>query len=183
MKSRNYRITGILFVIIGLFLGASFSRADELQTVTSVDLSRYVGKWYEIARYPNSFESDCYNSTAEYTTQSDGTIAVVNTCVKTNGDSDRAEGLAEVVDTQSHAKLKVSFLPAWLRWTGLGEGDYWVIQLGAHYEYSVVSEPSREYLWILSRESSLDSATYTSILKSLVEQGFDTSKLEQSRKP
>jgi apolipoprotein D and lipocalin family protein len=99
-----------------------------------------------------------------------------------SGEADVANGVATVADTSTNAKLKVTFLPSWLRWTGLGLGDYWVIQLGDNYEYSVVSEPGRNYLWILSRTPELDAATYSKILDQLVLQGFDISKIELSRR-
>ena len=157
--------------------------AADLETVSSVDLNRYLGSWYEIARYPNSFEVNCYNATAQYSENSDGSINVLNTCIKQDsGNADVANGLATVADTSSNAKLKVTFLPSWLRWTGIGLGDYWVIQLGDNYEYSVVSEPGRNYLWILSRTPEVDAATYAKIIARLVEQGFDISKIENSRR-
>ena len=178
------KIIWISTFIIGLTIQSSHAaRADELQTVTSVDLTRYVGLWYEIARYPNSFEKNCNNATARYTASQDGTIKVVNSCIDTiKNKPTEAEGLAIVDDDVTHAKLKVSFLPSWLRWTGIGEGDYWVIQLGTNYEYSVVSEPNRQYLWILSRTPEIKPLVYKEILSRLEKQGFNTDKLENSRK-
>src|SRR5579871_1687307 len=107
-----------------------------VKTVAHVDLERYVGKWYEVARYPNRFERDCArNVTAEYAKRADGDISVLNECVKADGGVKRSQGRAKVVDKTSNAKLKVTFF-----WPFYG--DYWVIDLGEHYEYAVVSEPS-----------------------------------------
>lgn len=156
---------------------AAAQEIEPLRVVSDVDLDRYVGKWYEIARFPNRFQSECSNSTAEYSFRSDGKIRVINTCKKRNGEIDKAEGVAEVVDPSAQAKLKVSFLPSWLRWTGIGKGDYWIIDLATDYSYAVVSEPERQYLWILSRSSSLSRSEYEGILNRLRAQGFDLSPL------
>lgn len=169
-----------LLVVSGL-LGVS-SRAEEgnvppLRTVDKVDLSRYVGKWHEIARFPNRFQEGCRDTTATYSLREDGKIRVVNECKK-GQELDRADGIAEVVDTESWAKLRVNFVPEWIRWIGVGWGNYWIIDLGPNYEYAVVSEPSREYLWILSREPRLSKTVFERISSRLKEQGFhDLSKL------
>lgn len=149
-----------------------------LQTVPSVDLNRYLGQWHEIARLPNFFQKHCGKSTAQYSLREDGKIEVLNKCSVLGKDSvDEALGLAQVADTETNAKLEVSFLPGWIRWTGIGSGDYWIIELGQSYEYAVVSEPGRKYLWILSRSPKMDPKVYEAILSRLRERGFDTSKL------
>jgi apolipoprotein D and lipocalin family protein len=149
--------------------------SSPLQTVDHVDLNRYVGKWYEIARYPNRFENFCDRDvTAEYSRRNDGKIRVVNTCVTSAGKSKRAEGTAIVVDTQSNAKLKVTFF-----WPFYGK--YWVIDLEPTYEYAVVGEPSRKYLWILSRSPHLEHDTYRQILGRIAQQGYEPNKLLLTR--
>ena len=143
-----------------------------LQTVERVELCRYLGKWYEIARLPNSFQKGCSGSAAEYSLRDDGDIQVINTCHdKNDGHLRQAKGKAWVVDTASNAKLKVSFF-----WPF--RGDYWIIELGAEYDYAVVGTPDRKYLWILSRTPSMSDDIYSAILKRAAKQGFDTSKVK-----
>ncbi len=142
-----------------------------LRTVAQVDLNRYAGKWYEIARYPNRFQKDCVGDTsATYTLLPDGSVQVVNECRSVEGTVKRAVGRAKVADKRSNAKLKVSFF-----WPFYGK--YWVLDLGADYEYAVVGEPSRKYLWILSRTPQMEPAVYESLLRKLEVAGYDPSRL------
>jgi apolipoprotein D and lipocalin family protein len=120
-------------------------KAPELQVVPFVDLNRYTGTWYEIARYPHKFQKGCIGSRATYALRDDGKLSVLNECYE---ESDRgklrsAKGKAWVVDTNTNAKLKVSFF-----WPF--SGDYWIIDLGSDYDYAVIGHPKRKYLWILS---------------------------------
>ena len=143
-----------------------------LGTVPHVDLGRYVGTWYEVANFPQSFQRGCTATTATYTLRSDGEIDVVNRCRKgsVEGPEKIAQGRARVVDRSSNAKLEVSFFrPFW--------GDYWILDLGQNYEYAVVGHPSRDYLWILSRAPSLDPGVYDGIVARLAAQGYETSRL------
>ncbi len=147
-------------------------RLPELKTVPQVDLGRYVGVWYEIAAFPQKFQRGCNASTATYTTRQDGEIDVVNRCRKgsVDGEEKKAVGRARVVDQKTNAKLEVSFFrPFW--------GDYWIIDLGADYEYAVVGHPGRDYLWILSRTPSMEAATYQAILSRLTAQGYEIGRL------
>ncbi len=140
-------------------------------TVDHVDLNRYTGKWFEIARYPNRFERKCdRNVTAEYTIEDDGAIRVVNSCVTPAGRLKHSTGTAQVVDRSTNSKLKVAFF-----WPFYG--NYWIIQLGDDYEFSVVGEPTRKYLWILSRTPTMPDSIYESLLARLVRLGYDTNKL------
>ena len=142
-----------------------------MQVVSNVDLGRYAGTWYEIARYPNRFQRDCVGDvTATYELRDDGKVRVLNACREENGELKTAEGTARVVDPATNARLEVSFF-----WPF--SGDYWIISLGPNYEYAVVGEPSREYLWILSRTPRMDEATYDVLLQRIAKQGYDTSKL------
>jgi apolipoprotein D and lipocalin family protein len=158
-----------------------------LQTVERVDLDRYLGQWYQIALYPNRFQAQCVrNTTASYQLESKTSLSVTNSCVDAQGKTDTAQGMARLASPGDTTKLQVSFLPSWLRWTGIGWGNYWVIQLGTQtgddktpYRYAVVSEPKREFLWILARTPSLSAADTAAIRTRLVEQGFDLAKLEQ----
>lgn len=143
-----------------------------LDVVQSVDLTRYAGKWYEIARYPTFFQAACASSTAEYTARDDGTIGVFNTCLAADGTTvSTIEGVAEVVDPSSNAKLVVSFpgVPF--------PGSYWIVDLDAAYQYAVVGDPFRATLFILSRTPTLDQTTLDGILNRLPAQGYDPGRL------
>jgi apolipoprotein D and lipocalin family protein len=169
----------VFAIVIGLMLGASQSaKADELQTVASVDLNKYLGIWYEIARFPNSFQKDCVAVKAEYSKLSNGKIQVVNSCRKKSFDGKLtvAKGKAKVVDTVSNSKLKVTFF-----WPFYG--DYWIILLDTDYEWAVVSEPNRDNLWILSRNTTLETTLLEDIKHELVDAGFDLSKLSMTPQP
>ena len=143
-----------------------------LETVAYVDLGRYAGEWYEIARFPHRFQEGCYGSKASYRLLKNGRVRVLNECRKggPEGPPATAEGTARVVDSKTNAKLKVTFF--WPFW-----GDYWIIDLGREYEYAVVGHPSRTYLWILSRTADMDDRLYEGIVERLETQHYDTSRL------
>jgi apolipoprotein D and lipocalin family protein len=150
----------------------------EVRTVGHVDLSRYTGDWYEIANFPQSFQRGCTASTATYAARSDGDIDVLNRCRQgsVDGPEKSARGRARVVDKASNAKLEVSFFrPFW--------GDYWIVDLGANYEFAVVGHPSRGYLWILSRTPTMDSQVYDAIVARLAAQGYETKRLVRTAQP
>jgi apolipoprotein D and lipocalin family protein len=149
-----------------------------LTTVESVELPRYLGTWYEIASYPQSFQEGCTATTASYSLRDDGKIDVLNRCRKggLDGKIDEAKGRARVVDERSNAKLEVSFFgPFW--------GDYWIIDLDDEYRWAVVGHPSRDYLWILSREPRMEPEVYDGILVRLKEKHYDTSRLARTLQP
>ena len=147
-------------------------RLPPLRTVAHVELSRYLGTWYEIANFPQSFQRGCTATTATYTLRADGDIDVLNRCRKgsIDGEEKSALGRARVVDRATNAKLEVSFFrPFW--------GDYWIIDLSDDYAYAVVGHPGRDYLWILARNPTMAEATYQSIVTRLQAQGYETSRL------
>ncbi len=150
-----------------------------LETVERVELPRYLGTWYEIASYPQRFQKGCTATTANYSPDKRGQISVVNRCRKggLDGKVDAAKGRARVVDEKSNAKLQVSFFrPFW--------GDYWIIDLDPDYQWAVVGHPSRDYLWILARQPSLEPAVYDGILRRLEdEHQYDLSRLEETLQP
>jgi apolipoprotein D and lipocalin family protein len=144
---------------------------SHLQTVPSVDLARYSGTWYEIARYPNWFQRKCSCDTgATYTLRPDGKVSVVNACRRSDGRMDIARGLARVADKRTNARLKVSFF-----WPF--SGDYWIIGLGGNYEYAVIGEPGRKYLWILSRTPQLDATLYAEAVETARRAGYNPERL------
>lgn len=140
--------------------------------VPYVDLARYAGTWYEIASYPNRFQKGCTETSAVYSLLPDGTIEVLNRCTRA-GKEDAIKGAARVADSNTNAKLKVTFF-----WPF--SGDYWIIDLEERYAYAVVSNPDRSYLWVLCRTPRLDEATYLRILALLQSKGFDTAKLAKT---
>lgn len=167
--------TLFLCYLLGLTAGAE--QIPGLTAVSSVDLQRYSGLWYEVARLPNSFETNCVQSIAEYGTDDSGQLNVQNTCIKANGYKRSARGIIRVENAPENSRLKVNFVPKWLRWIGLGWGNYWIIDLDKDYQHAIVSEPEREYLWILSRTPTLQTSTYDRLIKKLEDLHFDLSHL------
>jgi len=147
-----------------------------LEVVQSVDLGKYMGLWYEIGRYPNRFQKNCFATQVRYTLRTDGKVTVLNSCREDtpDGREKTIEGKAWSVDPATNAKLKVQFF-----WPF--RGDYWIIQLDPEYRYAVVGHPKRTYLWILSRTPALDAAILSAIEIRLVEQGYDPERLIKSR--
>lgn len=142
------------------------------RTVHSVDLKRYLGEWHEIARYPNWFQRNCANHvTATYAPNADGSISVVNSCVSLKGKTETAKGRATVVPGSGNAKLKVSFAPPF-------KGDYWILAVDKNYQWALVGHPSRNYLWILARDSKISPALYSKIVQLAVDQGYDASRIQ-----
>jgi apolipoprotein D and lipocalin family protein len=152
-----------------------------LASIAALDVPRYLGTWYEIAKYPNSFQKKCVTNTqARYSLLGDGQLQVVNRCRLENGQTSEALGAARQQGDASSPRLKVRFAPAWLSFIPAVWGDYWVIDLDPAYQLAAVAEPKREYLWILSRTPQVDSKSYQALLERLTRQGFDISKLELS---
>jgi apolipoprotein D and lipocalin family protein len=145
----------------------------ELKTVDHVDVKRYMGTWYEIAKFPQRFQKGLVGVTATYSLLPNGKVRVINSGYKEdfNGKLKTAKGKAWVVDTATNAKLKVSFF-----WPF--SGNYWILELGKDYEYAIIGEESHNYLWILSRTPQMDKTVYNELLRRVQEKGFDISKLE-----
>jgi apolipoprotein D and lipocalin family protein len=168
--------TIVVFTVFCMMIaGCAYSEkkmTGPLETVPFVDLNRYTGVWYEIARYPNSFQEGCVGSRATYSLRDDGKISVLNECYDRSFDGRlrSAQGKAWIIDKASNAKLKVSFF-----WPF--SGAYWIIDLGSDYEYAVIGHPKRTYLWILSRTKTLEAEVYEKILFRLKDKQYDTTKL------
>ncbi len=143
-----------------------------LPTVDSVDLDRYVGRWFEIASYPAWFQRGCTGTMAEYSLLPDGRLRVLNGCWR-DGKWDTAEGTARVVQGSANTKLKVQF-----QWPFTG--NYWIIALDKEYQWVVIGEPSRKYLWILSRSPELAPATYRMLTERVRELGYDPARLQHT---
>jgi apolipoprotein D and lipocalin family protein len=167
----------VLAFALALFAGCAPSTTKRLglrplQTVAHVDLSRYLGTWYEIASFPQSFQRGCTATTANYTLREDGEVDVRNRCRlgSLDGKEKSALGRARIVDRTTNAKLEVTFFrPFW--------GDYWIIELAEDYSYAVVGHPGRDYLWVLARTPRMREATYRNIVSRLEAQGYETSRL------
>jgi len=171
------RILSIVFVLLVTLATDCKATNDPLPvtSVQNVDLTRYMGVWYEIARLDHFFQEGCRGSTASYTLKPDGEVEVVNRCIKEKDNSLRqAKGRAWSVDPNGNGRLKVSFF--WPFRT-----DYWIIDLGKEYEYAVVGSPNRKYLWILARKPVMDNDVYKRILGLVAKEGFDVGRLV--RKP
>ena len=172
------RLARLMWVLVTTGCAATTTerlRLPPLETVAQVDLSRYLGTWYEIASFPQSFQRGCTATTADYTVRPDGDIDVLNRCRvgSIGGKEKTALGRARVVDRSTNAKLEVSFFrPFW--------GDYWIIDLADDYTYSVVGHPGRDYLWILSRTPTMSEATYEAIATRLKAQGYETARLRRT---
>jgi apolipoprotein D and lipocalin family protein len=149
-------------------------------TIAALDVPRYMGTWYEIAKFPNRFQAKCIaNTRAQYLAQTDGSVQVLNSCTTADGTID-ALGLAKQVGTANSPKLQVRFAPAWLSWLPQVWGDYWVIDLDTDYQLAAVSDAKREYLWVLSRTPQVNTKAYDALIDRLKAQHFDVQKLERS---
>jgi apolipoprotein D and lipocalin family protein len=162
------------FIYTFLFLlMMKITQSQPLETVKYVDLNKYMGKWYEIASFPQRFQKGCTCSTAEYELTDKGYVSVINSCrlKSSNGKLKRARAKAYVVEGSNNAKLKVQFF--WFF-----KGDYWIIDLADDYSYAVVGNESRKYLWILCRTTKMDKPVYNSIVERCKSKGFDITKLQ-----
>lgn len=176
----------LLFSFLVLFAVTSVSQnksTQPLEVVPSIDLNRYVGTWYEIARLPFRYQSQCIGDvTATYTLLEDGTIKVVNRCRKQNGEIDEAEGRAKrASDDGPNTKLKVRFAPAFLSFLPFVWGDYWIIDLAPDYSYAVVGEPDRKYMWVLSRTPAMEETTIQGILDRVKQKAYDLTALVRTK--
>jgi len=175
MKRYGFLPVILVMSIISTGLSGMEETENELKTVPAVDLDRYLGKWYEIAKYPVRFERGLVAVTAEYSKDSKGRIRILNSgrYKSFNGKLKTAKGFAKVPDLAVPSKLKVSFF-----WPFYG--NYWIIELDAEYRWAVVGDPSRKYLWILAREPILDESIYRMLVEKIEAHGYDPSKLEKT---
>ena len=172
-----------LFFALALAWTCGAAPAGEpLTTVPALDVPRYMGTWYEIAKFPNWFQRKCVSNTrADYVLQADGKVQVTNRCKRESGEMDEAIGAARQIGPANSPKLQVRFAPAWLSLIPAVWGDYWVVELDDHYQWVAVSEPGRQYLWILSRSPRMEPAVYADLLGRLARKGLDVQKLEPTR--
>ena len=165
--------------IATLVLHGTALAADEptLETVKTVDLDLYSGRWYEISRLPMWFERNCVGDvTATYTLRSDQKMDVVNRC-RTKDKMISAKGIAAVPDAAQPGQLRVRFAPDWLSWFPIVWGDYWILDLDPEYRWVLVGAPSRAYLWILARTPSLDAATVQALKQRAASLDFEVEEM------
>ena len=175
-----------LFICVALLqittsVNAQATPAAQLQavkTIPSIDVARYLGTWYEIAKFPNWFQRKCLSGTnANYQLKEDGNVKVTNRCKVEGGEMAQAIGTARQIGGATSPKLEVRFAPDWLAILPFVWGDYWVIDLDPQYQLAAVSDPRREYLWILSRTPNVNQKSYDDLLQRLVAQQFDLTQL------
>ncbi len=174
-RMRSLRVVLVLSPLLALASACATTATERLglgpvRTVEAVDLKRYVGTWYELASFPQSFQEGCSHTTATYTLRDDGEIDVLNRCIK-DGELDEAEGRARLVEPP--AKLEVSFFgPFW--------GEYWIIGLDPEYRTAVVGHPSRDYLWILSRTATVAPEVMSALEDQARAQGYELERLRRT---
>ncbi len=163
----------IIIVILSIMFGCR--NYQKMETVSTVDLNKYAGKWYEIASYPTVFQKGCTNTSAEYLITDKDYVKVINRCNKdsVNGIAKSIEGKAYIVKNSNNTKLRVQFF-----WPF--KGDYWIIGLADDYSWAVVSHPNRKYLWILSRTRVMDQSVYNTIIRLIKDKGLNPEKLKKT---
>lgn len=169
-------------VVLGVSVAAQTGsrQVRPVEPVENLDLDRYMGRWYEVGRYPNRFQRKCIGDVVVfYARRSDGRLDVTNTCTTPDGPTE-AVGVAQRADPARPASvLEVRFAPAWLSFLPVW-GDYWVLDLAPDYSTAVVGTPSRESLWILSRTPHVDQPTWSRLLEAARRQGYDLNRVQRT---
>ena len=180
---KSSRLFLSLFFIATLVTGvvAETPPLPELKAVEQLDVGRYMGQWYEVAKYPNRFQQHCVgDTTANYLLQAGGVLRVVNRCRSASGVVDEAIAQGRQLGGRLSARFEVRFAPSWLSLLPFVWSDYWVIDIDPNYQLAAVSGPRREYLWILSRTPQVDATAYAALLKRMEAMGFDIQRLEKT---
>lgn len=168
----------VTMLSMGMMGFAQAEKPMPVKAVEQLELDRYLGVWYEIARKPLSFQNKCEkNVTARYTLNENGNVNVDNRCVTQEGTVTQSIGEAFIENPPANSQLKVSFLPEILRWLPMGRGDYWVLKIDENYQTVLVGEPKRKYLWLLSRQPQLDKTTMHQYLKYAESMGYELQDL------
>ena len=169
-----------LLVFICCFISPSWANSV-LKTVPNVELPRYMGKWYEIARIPNTFQKSCLREvTANYSLLASNHVRGVNTCRKANGELFNLEVNGHVQD-KTNAKLVFKISSSWLSWIPMLKADYWIVDLADDYTYAAVATPDSQYLWLLARQPQLEESVYQQLVKRVAKQGFAVEKLVKNK--
>lgn len=166
-------VSAMMMLLVFMGSCASAKKVEEKKIVQQVDLKRYAGTWYEIARFPHRFEKDLVGVTATYTLLENGRIEVINKGHKhtLDGPEKTAIGKAKLADTAQTGWLKVSFF--WIFYA-----DYLILELDtSDYQYALIGSTTDDYLWVLSRTPQMNQQTYEMLLGKAAERGYDTTKL------
>ena len=171
----------LVVVAIGLIAaGSAAAQGQPLRVAEAIDLQRYAGKWYEIARFPNKFQNRCTGDVvAQYTLRTDSRIDVINQCRDADGRVVQTRGIARKGKAENNAALQVRFAPAILSFLPSVWGDYWILAVGPDYTWAVVGTPNREFLWILSRTPTMSDASYAHAIEIVKGNNFDASSHRQ----
>lgn len=183
MDTKTMRIfKGFSAAVLLLTLAAAAfgqqAKPAELEAVKTFDLGKYAGTWYEIAAFPNKFQKSCVgNITVKYVLKGEGAFDAVNQCVEKDGRTKEAKGSGKLTDTTGGAKMKIRFAPGIFSFLSTVWENYWLIDLGPEYDYAVIGEPKRRYLWVLSRDPEMSDALYQQILRRVEEKGYNPAML------
>ena len=180
--SHAMRIRCLTFTLMAAMLPLVCMAQSQVKSIPEFDVSRYMGTWYEIAKLPNWFQRKCVQGTqARYKVLGPTQIEVNNKCTTASGEETQAIGLARPNGSGRPAQLEVRFAPEWTAWLPMVWGAYWVLDLDAEYQLAAVGDPSKSYLWILSRTPQVSAERYDAVLQRLNVMGFDITKLEKTR--
>ncbi len=187
-------VTSLILLASIASLAVEAESYPDMPTVPSVELDSYLGLWYEIRRVENNFQDNkkktegvCYNTTAEYSLLPEGKIQVKNTCYRKTK-SEIAKAKARIVKGSNNAKLKVNFTGiGFLEWLRIGDGDYWILDLGpinesGQYSWALVGEKKRKFGWILSRTPELAEEDLSSAIETAASLGYDITKFKEFRR-
>jgi len=181
MRKIIFAILMLMFVFSAV-QDISAQKKEKPATVQSVDPNKYAGVWYEIARYPDKFQEQCFSDvTTEYILEKDGNFTVINKCKNDKGVVDDVKGKLRVVDKKTNAVLEIRFSSKRLLLLPKDWTDYWILDLGKDYDYALVGSPDRKSLWVLSRTPQLDGEKYESMMKIAKQEGFIPDKLIKTR--
>ena len=176
------KIRCLAFTLMAVVLPMACMAQSQVKSIPEFDVSRYMGTWYEIAKLPNWFQRKCVQGTqARYKVLGPTQIEVNNKCTTASGEEIQAIGLARPNGSGRPAQLEVRFAPEWTAWLPMVWGAYWVLDLDADYQLAAVGDPSKSYLWILSRTPQVSADRYDAVLQRLNVMGFDITKLEKTR--
>jgi apolipoprotein D and lipocalin family protein len=179
-----HRLLLSLAVALAAGTAAAAEPAAPPATIDRLDVPRYMGTWHEIAKLPNRFQRDCVAATrAEYALLPSGRVSVTNSCQQADGSRKQAAGEARQIGAADSPKLQVRFAPAWLSFLPFVWGDYWVLDLDPAYSLAAVGDPTREYLWILSRTPQVEPAALQALLARVARQGYPVERLERTPQP
>ena len=178
----SMKIRCLAFTLMAVVLPMACMAQSQVKSIPEFDVSRYMGTWYEIAKLPNWFQRKCVQGTqARYKVLGPTQIEVNNKCTTASGEEIQAIGLARPNGSGRPAQLEVRFAPEWTAWLPMVWGAYWVLDLDTDYQLAAVGDPSKSYLWILSRTPQVSAERYDALLQRLNVMGFDITKLEKTR--